>query len=450
MQLQYRPLSMPSFPKSSFESSVYLAVAAFVLFGWPSPMVASSVNSSALANPKVQADTDDQPEPRPGHLIKVRLPIDDRVKKEVRDSLDAIVGAVTPTVRLDQRPVVVLEFDTRAGKTGRGSDLEACQSLARALIDRRFKLIETIAYIPASEAFNAELDENGTRLVGHAVLVALAANQLALAPKTSIGDAGIDEPKIDDLLTTPYRVLPGQRGRLPEPMVASMLDPSLGLAQVVEDDQTLFVSIAELEDKEKKGLTREAKVLTPVGQRTVLSAKELKEFGLINLVPETKTDLERDLRLAQGTLKYRLSDSRDWNAVQLELPYSVDEKAERWFIRSLLRSRDDDTNLVIVVIDESVGEAAGCLAIAQQLAELRQQDVQTVAFVRGDARGAVGIIALACDHLIMSPDATLGGFDDEVEGLEKEQLDDLRQSVKQLAEAAEKDWSVMMAMLDPG
>ena len=450
MQLKYGPKFMPSDPRNCFVPLVALAVGAVIVSGGLlSPSVASPVSSPTL--PLVtQAAADDQPEPRRGHLIKVQLPIDDRVKKEVRASLEKIVSETRPPAPQQQRDVVVLEFDTRAGKTGRGSDREACQSLARSLTDSRFNLVETIAYIPANEAFGAELDENGTRLVGHAVLVALAANQLALAPDSSIGDAGIDEPQIDELLSTIYRTLPGQRGRLPEPMVASMLDPALGLASYFEDDQTLYVSMAELEDREKKGLTRDATVLAPIGQRAVLNAEQLKKSGLINLVPKTKADLERDLKLTQGTLKYRVSDTRVWNAVQLELPYSVDEKAERWLIRSILRSRDQDVNLVIVTIDESVGEASGCLAIAQQLAELRQNDVQTVAFVRGDARGAVGIIALACDHLIMSPEATLGGFDDVVNGLEKDQLDQLRPSVKQLAETAEKDWSVMMAMIDPG
>ena len=469
MQLKYGPQSMPSVPRNRFVLSAALAVGVVIFSGGLSPSAASPFESSPLSTTPLlttllpaatlpampsttQEDAGDQPQPRLGHLIKVQLPIDDRVKNEIRASLEAIVGAAPLAVRPDQRTVVVLEFDTRAGKTGRGSDLEACQSLARSLTDRDFNTIETIAYVPANEVLGA-LDEDETRLVGHAVLVALAANQLALAPKTAIGDAGIDldEPPIDELLSTIYRTLPAKRGRLPEPIVASMLDSSLGLARVVKDDKTtLFVGMAELKDIETKELLDDTKVLAPVGQRAVLTAEQLQEFGLISLLPKTKTELERDLRLAQGTLKYRLSDTRDWNAVQMELPYSVDEKAERWFIRSLLRSRDDDVNLVIVTIDESVGEAGGCLAIAQQLAELRQKNVQTVAFVRGDASGAVGIIALACDHLIMSPDATLGGFDGEVNGLEKGQLDQLQPSVEDLAAATEKDWPVMMAMLDPG
>ena len=233
--------------------------------------------------------------------------------------------------------------------------------------------------------------------------------------------------------------------------MASMLDPALGLARVVKQDKsTQYVGMAELKAIEAKELLEETKTLANVGERAVLSAEDLKDFGLINLVPETKTDLERKLRLGKGTLKYRLSASREWNAIQLELPYSVDEKAERWFIRALNRSRNENVNLVVVTIDESVGEPAGCLAIAQQLAELRKDDVQTVAFVRGKALGPVGVLALACDHLIMSPDGVLGGFDSDASGLEKSELDQLRPSIKQLATTAEKDWSIMMAMLDPG
>ena len=439
MHLKYDPQFMPSVPKKYVTSLLALAVGAAILLGGLSPATLAALP---------QVDTDDQPEPRTGHLIKVSLPINDRVKGDILASLEAIVSEAAPLgPLLKRRPVVVLEFDTRAGKTGSGSVLEACQGLARSLTDRRFRTIETIAYIPASEA---ALGEDGTRLVGHAVLVALAANQLALAPGTSIGDAGIDEERIDDWLSGIYLGLSAERGRLPPPMVASMLDSSLGLARVVKNDEPpLFVGMAELEDIEAKGSTV-TNVLAQIGQRAILPAEKLQAFSLINLVPKTKKDLERELGVAQGALKYRMSDTRQWKAVQLELPYSVDEKAERWFIRSLLRSRADEVNLVVVTIDESVGEAAGCLAIAQQLAELRKQDVQTVAFVRGDARGAVGIIALACDHLIMSPEATLGGFDDEDNRLEKKQLDQLRQSVKDLAETAEKDWAVMMAVLDPG
>ena len=423
---------------------IALVVGTSIVLAWQPIATASS-------SPRIVQAANDDDQPRPGHLIKVRLPIDDRVKDEVRASLEAIVRTAPLGVHLDQRAIVVLEFNTRVGKTGRGSDREACQSLARTLMGRRFNSIQTIAYIPASQAIDAALDENGTTLSGHAVLVALATNQLALAPNTSIGDAGIDEPEIDELLSTIYRTLPGQRRRLPEPMVASMLDSSLGLARVEKKDKSvLYTGMAELKDIEAKHLLDDTKIIASVGQRAVLSAKKLQAFGLINLVPKTKTDLERALRLKQGALKYRLSASRDWNAIELQLPYSVDEKAERWFIRSLNRSRSDDVNMVVVTIDESVGNPAGCLAIAQQLAELRKDDIQTVAFVRGKALGAVGIIALTCDHLIMSPGATLGGFDSDTNGLEKDALDQLRPSVEQLAVSAEKDWSIMMAMLDPG
>jgi len=251
---------MPSVPKFYFAFPIALILGTSIVLGWLPLLIASP------ASGMIQAANDDQP--RPGHLIKIRLPIDDRVKNEVRTSLEAIVKTAPLTVRLDQRAIVVLEFDTRTGKTGRGSDREACQSLARTLTDRRFNPLQTIAYIPTSEAAGALLDPNGTSLNGHAVLVALATNRLALAPNTSIGNAGIDEPEIDELLSTIYRTLPGQRRRLPEPMVASMLDPALGLARIIKQDKsTQYVGMAELKAIEAKELLEETKTLASIGER---------------------------------------------------------------------------------------------------------------------------------------------------------------------------------------
>ena len=99
---------MPSVPKFCFVFPIGLVVGALiVLAGLPTSM-ASPV-------PRIFQAANDDNQPRPGHLIKVRLPIDDRVKTEVRTSLEAIVKTAPLAVRPDQRAIVVLEFDTQAG-----------------------------------------------------------------------------------------------------------------------------------------------------------------------------------------------------------------------------------------------------------------------------------------------------------------------------------------------
>ena len=416
----------------------------FALFAW-----------ACLIGSFCHAQADETKEPRQGRLVKVRLPIDDSVKKEVRSALESIADNAPLAVRPDKRLIVVLEFETRSGKTGRGSELEACQALARILIDRRLSGIETVAYLPESETLGvlSDPDQDKTVLSGHAVLVALSASRLALAPGTAIGDAGVDEPVIDELMETIYRTLSERRGRLPPPMVASMLDAKVGLARIQKKNGPVkFVGLAERSEIESNENLEINQTVTEAGKRSVVSAEALKKFGLLNLVPEGKAELERELGLAEDSLNLQVSEVRDWKAIELPLPYSVDEKAERWIIRNVNRRRRSGVNLVIVTINESYGEPNGCLAVARQLAELSRDDVQTVAFVRGEARGAVGLVALACDHLIMAPNAVLGGFEEDAgdEFLDREQLDQIRPSVKRLAEVAGKDWSIMMAMLDPG
>jgi membrane-bound ClpP family serine protease len=404
--------------------------------------------ASSLCHGQEEAVT----EPRLGRLVKVRLPIDDSVKREVRSALESIADNAPLAVRPEKRLVVVLEFDTQSGKTGRGSQLDECQALARVLTDRRLSGIETVAYLPAASGA-ADSNQGKTVLSGHAVLVALSANRLALEPGTAIGDAGVDEREIDEVMEVAYRVFPGRRGRLPPPMVASMLDASVGLARIQKTNGPItYVGLSERDEIESKENLDVNQTVAAAGKRAVLSAEQLKDFGLLGLMPESKSELERELGLANDSLNLQVSEVRDWKAIELPLPYSVDEKAERWIIRNVNRSRRDGVNLVIVTIDESFGDPNGCLAVARQLAELSGDDVQTVAFVRGKARGAVGLVALACDHLIMAPDAVLGGFEEEAgdEFLSKEELEQLQPAVKRLAEVAEKDWSIMMAMLDPG
>jgi membrane-bound ClpP family serine protease len=69
-----------------------------------------------------------------------------------------------------------------------------------------------------------------------------------------------------------------------------------------------------------------------------------------------------------------------------------------------------------------------------------------VAYVSNEARGAAALIALACDHLVMREEAVLGGpaaaprADDRAE---------LHGPVEQLAREKERDWSLMLAAVDP-
>src|SRR5690606_33926214 len=82
----------------------------------------------------------------------------------------------------DNRPVIVIELASLGDEVdgGKGSDFARALSLARYLTSEDMAGVKTIAYIPRT-------------VKGHAVLVALACEEIAMASTAESGQAGIDE-----------------------------------------------------------------------------------------------------------------------------------------------------------------------------------------------------------------------------------------------------------------
>src|SRR4029078_10062408 len=74
--------------------------------------------------------------------------------------------------------------------------------------------------------------------------------------------------------------------------------------------------------------------------------------------------------------------------------------------------------------------------------------VTTVAYVPVDASGGAGLVALACDQLVMHPEAHLGGKG-TVE-IDRKTLDAAREQIKNSpGKNVSHSWSLMAAMIDP-
>ena len=70
-----------------------------------------------------------------------------------------------------------------AGREGSGSEFERALSLARYLTSEDLRRVRTVAYVPRAA-------------IGHAVLVALACEEIIMDQDAVLGDAGIDESSI--------------------------------------------------------------------------------------------------------------------------------------------------------------------------------------------------------------------------------------------------------------
>jgi len=383
---------------------------------------------------------------RPAVLVRVSLPVTVSSASSIKLALQQIVENAPTVVRPTDRLAVVLEFDTSGGKTGRGSELEGCQLLARYLVSAELNRVETIAYIPSGS-------ERGARLSGHAVLVALATNQMAMDANSSIGEAGIDEPNIDNLLREVYRNIASQRLTLPIPMALAMLDPERQLFRVQTDRGVVFADGDQLAELESQGKALETTTLVERGNLARFTGQQMEGFRLIRHQVNSRNELAAALNLIPNSLDYSPAFEGEWRAVEINLGSYIDERSVQWLMRSLGNqlARNNPPNLIIINLEDSRGNLDACLKLARYLVDLDEAKQQTVAHVRGQVRGPAALVALCCDQLLMAADARLGGTLDEIDQqqMELESLDDLTPIVRSLARDLKRDWSLMMAMLNP-
>ena len=120
--------------------------------------------------------------------VVVRLPItgtrDAQVKTAILRQLDRLK-------RGNERGVLVLRFDPPETGGSGGSDFGRAVELARFLGDARLTGIKTVAFLPSGAN-------------GHAVLVALACEEIVMAADAVLGPANTDEPAVDDAMRAAY------------------------------------------------------------------------------------------------------------------------------------------------------------------------------------------------------------------------------------------------------
>ena len=107
---------------------VWLGLVPFCSVALPALQVQEPAEKKAIPNAAPNATPNATPEAeqkRPGHLIQISLPITAKVATQVENTLERLATDSKKVLRLEDQPVVVLEFQTSSGRTGQGSDFES-------------------------------------------------------------------------------------------------------------------------------------------------------------------------------------------------------------------------------------------------------------------------------------------------------------------------------------
>ncbi len=388
---------------------------------------------------------------RVGYLIQVPLPITETVAVQIKQQIQRIADEAPVVVKASERPVLILEFDTRNASTGQGSEIGNCLNIALALTDTNLSRLHTVAYIPRSPGAGDDqpLSDSSSQLKGHAVLVALACNEIAMHNDSAIGQAGIDVSDDPSLVTQLYKSITAKRLVIPVPMAVAMVDKNRSLFRVETSEGFQFLDETQLAALEREGKVIDSTTLSESGSLPMFSSQIMQQYRLIRNRVSSRRDLARRLNVDPSSVEGDPSAGGSWKAVQLPLSGIIDAQSADWSIRMLNShlNANPDTNLIIVRLNTIGGEMEPCLRVARELAGLDPTRRRTVAFLETTANGASSIIAATCDQLIMTDNAILGGPGDPT--ISEQELADARPLIRKLAQQKQLDWSVPMALLDP-
>ena len=324
--------------------------------------------------------------------VSVRLPItggrDNAIRAAILRQLDRLQS---PSGRRGQ---LVLQFDATSDEYASDSDFGRSLELARFLTNSQMANVKTIAYLP-----------DGAQ--GHAVLVALACEDIVMAPDALLGPVVRNKQRVDETVRAAYKDIAGRRRTVPPPLAVALADPSVRAVRAITEvgDQVVL-------SERVPALREEVQVLRveDVGPRPlVLSGRRCREIGIVQLLAAGTADLARSLDINPEQLVLDPSMERGWKAsvVSLTGPISGDSVARvRVRLEEAITSK---ANFLCLKIDSAGGSPEQSLVLARWLREINPAEVKTVAYIPNQARSDAALIALACDDVVMNETAVLGG-----------------------------------------
>lgn len=364
--------------------------------------------------------------------VTVPLPIEGLVDQQATRQIDRIVAGWTAD---GERPLLIVEFRGGGERRGLGSQFERSLALARFLASPKLRRVRTVAFVPEG-------------LRGHAILPALACEELVIGADAEFGPGGQEDGVVDATVLRGYQEIVERRRTIPWPVVRGMLDRDLIVSKVETPEGVRYVTDDERRELERRSTLRAVTTVKPAGDLSVFSGRDLRlKYGFASHLAQDRTSLATALGTAPQTFDEDPSQGKGWKPLRLEILGPVHPRAIGWIRRSLEeRLKDESINLLIVTIDSPGGSLADSLTLANYLAELDPARIRTVAWVPGEARADAGLIALACDRLVLHPAAIVGGSGTSV--FDEPELNEVRPALEHLAERTGRPWSLLAASID--
>ena len=382
-------------------------------------------------------DRQDRPA-RVGRLVRVPLPIVGDVDNQSLRRINAALSELRRDKNATER-LLVIELDPGRSEFGAGSDFARALRLAEYLTSRNLADVKTVAYLPRT-------------VKGHAVLVALACQEIVMAPEAQIGEAGIDLPPDEPVslnVVNSYREIARRRGTVPEEIALGMVHAELSVYRVTTEEGEAFVLGDELEAyRQTYTVVGEPEEVVGRGSLGLFSARDGRADRWVAYLAEDREALARRLELPKESLRGDVFLTGTPKPRRFELGGAINSRLITTRKRMIDDAiRQDKVNFVCLSLNSAGGSAEAAISLASFLAEL-PREVRTVAYIDQEARGVAALVAMACDDIVMHPVAVLGGDQDRI--LRDTTLLDLGEMVREhITPRTARTWSLTMGMFDP-
>jgi len=386
-------------------------------------------NSAAPAEKNVAATIE-----RGGWLLRVPLPITVESERLVKRFA---TRAMDEAAKKNVRPVLILQLEVPQGQEqyGRGSQFGASLEIAQFLSGKELSGATTVAYVPRS-------------IQGHAVLVAIGCDEIIMVPEATIGAAGVDSQPVDDVMRAAYRDVAGRRRTVPVELALGMLDPDHEVLDATTEVSREFVTPEGLEELKKNHTVASSKVVKAAGEAGQFTGTEARRLGMVSYLANSPREVAQAIELPAEKIEESVLLADNWKAVRVDLDGLVSAEKVARVQRSIEEAVSRDAvNFVCVWIDSAGGSPTDSANLANFLASLPADKVRTVAYVPDKARGDAAMAALACDQIVMGPDAVLGGSGDHV--MSAQEIEQVEAGVRARARQRGRTWSLPVAMIRP-
>jgi membrane-bound serine protease (ClpP class) len=326
--------------------------------------------------------------------------------------------------------------------------------------------VKTVAWIPRS-------------IRGHGVLAAIACEEIVMSADAEIGDAGVDEPEqaaVSRTVVEAYREIADAKRTFPVALAEAMIDPAVEVLQVQSEEGVRFLFRNELEEFRRDHEVIDEQVVKTPGSLARFTGREgRQQFGFVKYLASDRAAVAKALSVPVEALEENQTLLADWKPIMLEVRGEVTASSVSQLKTLLGNHLGGGANWIGVRIDSVGGDLGACVDLANMIAELDPNSVRTVAYVPVEARGGAALVALSCDQLVMHPEATIGigpeaqmplaennrelppmgggGQPAPAEDAPHNQADIASTvlSIRDpLAKRADRPWSLMAAMIDPG